>query len=98
MPTTGGEPALIVVDDPHGFVVPSDGVQIVRELGRCVHTIGHIGHSMAGAVAASMLINMGFDRTERVLEHHRTFERKVKAPVIRGPKVKEKRLHKGLRP
>lgn len=29
---TGTRPAFVIVDDPHGFCVPSDGVEIVGRL------------------------------------------------------------------
>lgn len=88
---------MIVVDDPHGYVAPSPGVQIVgRSQGK---TLGIVGsrYALAAAVSASMLINMGYERTMEI-ERPRVMTRKAQEPRIKGSWKKPKRLHKGLRP
>lgn len=91
---------MIVVDDPHGYCVPSPGVKIVgRDQGKTLAVVAHRHNrdmDMRAAIGASMLINMGY---QRVMELERPrMERKMQEPKVKGHYRKPKRLHKGLRP
>lgn len=90
---------MIVVDDPHGYVAPSEGVKITgRSQGK---TLGVIGHR-ARVLVHDMLPYVEFTRTEMMLSHSGqvrvSVANKQQEPRIRGRKTKERKLHKGLRP
>jgi hypothetical protein len=103
----GHDAPLIVVDDPDGHVVPSDGVQIV---GAPRHTmLGHfgIGRLAANAIVQGMAVdsmhfNMGVDRTTKIRKREYSIGidhglRDIE-PSSRKKARKDKQRMKGLRP
>lgn len=90
----GQEPVFVVVDDPDGHVVPSDGVEIV---GRRVGMIGHFGRTAMGLSAvASEFMNM--QRPTRALEQKAKYaDEPHPLPYNRKKARKPKQRLKGLR-
>lgn len=83
---TGSEATFVVVDDPIGCVVPSEGVKIV---GRIAHHHGiDIGlHD----IVATRIINDGPDFLAPIRASMREMEPKIKGPK----KPKQRKLLKG---
>lgn len=92
-------PHTVVIDDPHGCVVPSPGVLILRE-----HSMG-IDYGHGKSYAMRLALEYAIDHGVKVMDirMHDITHRKVEIPDVphpEGPKRtrKSKQHLKGLRP